>query len=285
MGMISPKIDHSTKYDIETGLSSTRYARRFVARRARWILGVVLAAGIVVYFSDLGGGLSHSTRLVPGPPDWQGEAEGDAGELEDIWEEGAVGEEEEGEGSKGWGWGFGLPFGKSSSISDTTTAITTTPIDGEEREGEEEEYPVLFDDYIAPMHPNLALLPSPSSLFPEVTFADFLAPPEIMIFPDERLREIISEPPPETPTSQGLTIPPESFSQTWVGPENWDGPRSEMRRAQWEGFARGREGWESEAQKVVREERRDAVRRGFAWAWQAYKDYAWGGWSASFWLG
>lgn len=273
--MISPKIDSRYKYDVEAGLSSPgRYARRFLARRARWILGVLVAAGVVLFLSDhgsapgkLAGPLVDGERLAEDGVVSEG--------LEDIWEEEQVGESGK-EGGKGWNWGFGLPFHRPG----LTPTPTTTEDGGESGQGgggdEGTDVRLPIDDYIAPMHPDLSLLPPPSSLFSEVDLATFLRPPEIDPFPEERLREIFSEPPEEVVTQNGWIMPEDAYSRIWVKPEEWDEPKGEMRRVQWEGFARGREGWENAEQRKVREERREAVKRGFVWAWQAYKTHAWG---------
>jgi len=252
------KMSWRNHHDVEAGIPSPGcYPKRFLARRARWIFGVAIAAGVVLYISDY--------RYAPlRPPRLSGEwkSDGEVGELEDIWEdEGGVETAE----PKGWGWGLGLPFGK--------------PAPPPSAEEDDEDAFVPVDDYIAPMHPDLSLLPAPSKLFAEVHLPDFLKPPEDDFFPNERLREIISDPPPEVGTTpvEGWVIPDDAFSKNWVGPEMWDQPKGDVRRVQWEGFARGRDGWETAEQKMVREERREAVRRGFVWAWQAYKTYAWGG--------
>ena len=50
-----------------------------------------------------------------------------------------------------------------------------------------------------------------------------------------------------------------------------------MRKLQWDGFSTGRrDTWETKEEGEVRKERKDAVKRGFVYAWQKYKDHAWG---------
>ena len=266
--MYSPKVRSFDLYDVESGISNPgRYARRFVARRARWISGALVAAGLVLLLSDFRLGPARHPQLRPLENGEHGRGTSTSDELKNIWVEGAEGAHHE--KSTGWGWGFGSPLRLAGS---------TKPELAQKIEGVDHKGLLDFDSYIAPMHPDLSLLPSPSDLLSEVKLPAFLKPPETLPFPDTRLREIISQPPTEASGSTGSkTLPADAFSRTWVRPEIWDQPRGQMRRVQWEGFARGREGWESDEQRAVREERREAVKRGFAWAWQGYKTFAWGG--------
>lgn len=133
---------------------------------------------------------------------------------------------------------------------------------------------------IAPMHPDLSVLPEPSSLFPEAKSSSFLTPPKLDPFPSSRLREIISDPPDQTSAHDGtanrVEMSEEAYSKKWKGPEEWNASKEKLGKVQWSGFSGGRDAWENAKQKKVREERREAVRRGFVWGWQKYKDYAWG---------
>jgi hypothetical protein len=135
---------------------------------------------------------------------------------------------------------------------------------------------------LPPMHPDIASLPPPSSLFPEVSdIASFLRPPTYETFPGARLRDIISEPPqtPDEDKSKNgyLPMPDDAYSRTWKKPDQWKGDRGDMRKMQWEGFSSGRsDTWETKEEGKIRKERRDAVKRGFVYAWQKYKDHAWG---------
>jgi mannosyl-oligosaccharide alpha-1,2-mannosidase len=131
------------------------------------------------------------------------------------------------------------------------------------------------------MHPDISSLPSPSSFFPEVKdIASFLKPPTYEVFEDSSLSEIISEPPIDPRRLDPDTLPkmPQgAFANKWERPEKWKPESGEMRKVQWEGFSSGRsDTWEAKEQAAVRKERRDAVKRGFVYAWQRYKDYAWG---------
>lgn len=94
-------------------------------------------------------------------------------------------------------------------------------------------------------------------------------------FPDTRLREIIS-PPGEYVSNEvkgTAELSEDSFGRTWEAPEEWDGPRGRVEKVQWDGFAMESEG---KRERKEREGRRDAVKRAFGYAWQAYKDHAWG---------
>ncbi|TXT13600.1 hypothetical protein VHUM_00967 [Vanrija humicola] len=126
------------------------------------------------------------------------------------------------------------------------------------------------------MHPRKADLVDPATLFPEVDDG-WLKPPAGEKFPDERLREIVSkEQPEDNVASRTGELPADSFAANWEGQEGWNAPRGRIQEMQWSGFKKERSAWETDAQKKLREERRDAVKRGFVYAWQAYKDHAWG---------
>lgn len=133
---------------------------------------------------------------------------------------------------------------------------------------------------LPPAHPDISLLASPSSLFPEVgDVKTFLKPPTYKPFPESMIREVISEPPPVPPvdTSGYVSLPEDAYSKTWKGPEKWADDKGDVRKIQWDGFSGGRKDtWETKEEGKIRIERRDAVKRGFVYAWQKYKDYAWG---------
>ena len=181
----------------------------------------------------------------------------EASVVEDIWDD-----EEEGVREQG-GAGWKSPFGQSRPGSGGTA-----------KGGGAEQAPF---DYIAPMHPDLSLLPSPNTIFSEVRLPGYLKPPTYDPFPDGQLRDIISPYPTELATQNPYSIPDNAFSRQWEVPPVWDQPRGDIRPVQWEGFAGKRNTWETPEEKGVREQRRDAVKRAFVWAWQAYKDHAWGG--------
>ena len=135
--------------------------------------------------------------------------------------------------------------------------------------------PLQLLAWIEPMHPDLTTLPAPSELFPGITFPEYFQPPPYDPYPSDRLRDIISPPPPNAAVQSPWYVPKKSFRNEWVPPAKWDDPKT-LRRVQWDGFAGGRDRWENESERKVREERREAVKRGFAYGWQAYKDRAWG---------
>lgn len=125
---------------------------------------------------------------------------------------------------------------------------------------------------IAPMHPPKESLVDPRTLFTEVD-ATWLKPPKTRPFPKDKMREIVGPAPEEVAVSGAVEMPADAYSQTWVGPEDWNIAGPGVEKVQWEGF----EG-EYETQEDWRErvDRRDAVKRGFLYAWQKYKDVAWG---------
>ncbi|KAK4689123.1 hypothetical protein P7C73_g984, partial [Tremellales sp. Uapishka_1] len=132
-------------------------------------------------------------------------------------------------------------------------------------------------DDIAPVHPDLSLLPEPSELFPEIDLSKPLPPPQSTPYPDSKLREIIT---PTLETSDPPAVKQEmgkdAFARTWRAPADWNPPKKSLEKVQWEGFKGGKTRWETKQEMIVREERKQAVRRGFAHAWQAYKTHAWG---------
>ncbi|KLT38348.1 seven-hairpin glycosidase [Cutaneotrichosporon oleaginosum] len=125
----------------------------------------------------------------------------------------------------------------------------------------------------APLHPDEGDYRSPERLFSDFD-EDMLAPPVTEPFPASRMREIVSDPPSED-ESVGKSIPPGSFSLKWKGPRDWNKPGPGTKKMQWEGFTNGTE-YETPEEIELRIARRNAVKRGFMYAWQKYKDYAWG---------
>ncbi|BEI89388.1 uncharacterized protein CcaverHIS019_0207500 [Cutaneotrichosporon cavernicola] len=125
----------------------------------------------------------------------------------------------------------------------------------------------------APLHPNDGDYRAPERLFSEVD-EDILVAPKTEPFPQSRMREIVSDAPAED-EKEGHKLPKDAFSVTWKGPKDWNKPGPGTSKIQWPGFANGTE-WETKEQMEVREARREAVKRGFMFAWQKYKDHAWG---------
>jgi hypothetical protein len=266
-GMSFPNRRYDFTYDAESlGSGSpantaqpTRLIKRLITRKGRWLAGVLLAAGVVVYLTGPGSGAGRTFGTG-----WEGKVE--VKDMEDIWDEknGVVGDD------AGYGGGLRPPTPVPRPVDDKVTGTPTTP----------KTLNTWYQGYIPPFDPDISLLPAPSSLFPEVNLPRFLKPPLSNPFPDIRLREIVSpDPPEEDVVSNHYVLAKDSFSQSWVGQKVWDEPRGEVRSVQLEGKAFPKE---SKSEKKIREERRDAVRRGFAWAWQGYKDHAWGMFRTSF---
>ncbi|RSH93732.1 hypothetical protein EHS25_006380 [Saitozyma podzolica] len=100
----------------------------------------------------------------------------------------------------------------------------------------------------------------------------------IGLVPPEKMDQIYYVVPDEPKPAVGAkTLPSEgSFAARWSAPDTWEArPAGTVKKVQWGGFEEGKK-WETAPQRQVRMERREAVRRGFAHAWQAYKDHAWG---------
>jgi mannosyl-oligosaccharide alpha-1,2-mannosidase len=228
--------------DPEAGSQLPRRLARRLTRRAK--IGLSLSVVLVLFFLLSGRPSRHLSGLRPN--NGKTRVEGD------TWDEGGGNE-------PGWGWS---PFTQDRKPTKTVSGGQSSP---------------RMDDYIAPLHPDLSLLPDAEELFPEISIPQSLHSPKLKPYPQARLREIID--PEHSGAKQGTvewTMNPDSFYQKWKAPKEWNGQRGEIRRVQWEGFAGGRDRWETEEQKRVRENRRDAVKRGFVYAWQGYKAHAWG---------
>ncbi|WVQ99079.1 hypothetical protein IAU59_006211 [Kwoniella sp. CBS 9459] len=290
---------YSSLNDPEKGVPSspTRLAKRLVlfssSRRPRWIIATMVLSGVLFFLytagppgpAPLGDDLGPPHH--PPPPHHHGQG-GPPPEFSEGWDEGY--EEEDGErpqhggGGGGGKWGGWLPFG-GGRPSDPEPVTADVP---EELEAiydfivddNGDHFITNYDADIAPMHPDVSLLPSPQSLFPEIDVTQS-SPPREDKYPEDKLRDIISEPEDEeesgTPREEArITIPDDAWVKSWHAPEGWDAPAEEMKKVQWEGFAGPRSGWEDDEQKAVRIERKEAVKRGFKHAWEAYKRHAWG---------
>lgn len=264
---------YAYRQDPESGLSSSsRLARRLITRRSKWLLGGCILVLTIFYLSGPSdnppGNSGHGGREHQYPIGWTDKSKTGTPErpLGGIWdqEEAATPDPPS---KDGWGWGLGLPFGGKGKGSGKPPPLDPLDIHHEE-------------DFIAPSHPDLSKLPQPSTLFSDVSLPSHLKPPTFERFPDERMREVVSVETPDEPVfhSIAMEISEEAFIKSWKGPEDWndEADNVKMNKVQWEGFSKGREGWETELQRRVREERKEAVRRAFAHAWQAYKDHAWG---------
>jgi hypothetical protein len=130
---------------------------------------------------------------------------------------------------------------------------------------------------LVPDDPDPKTLPSAEDYFPEID--PFSLPgPKIEEFPIDRYTYIYPRPTtkPEDPEpSISRPLPVGSFVETWNSPSWFDpegGGQNEMPRVQYD-FSQNEE---NEQERTTREGRRDAIRRAFTYAWQQYKDKAWG---------
>ncbi|OCF39186.1 mannosyl-oligosaccharide 1,2-alpha-mannosidase [Kwoniella heveanensis CBS 569] len=302
---------YSNLNDPEKGLSPsspTRLARRLMVlpRRPRWIISAIVLSGVLFFLYTAGPtgsehGHGHKNGHPP-PPPHHGQG-GPPPEFVEGWDEGydeGVEDHQQrpgagsGDGGGGGGkWGGWLPFGgaKPSHSQPETGDASDEMLEPEAQPQSPKLYDFIVDENgdqfvtnyevdIAPMHPDVSLLPSPQSLFPEIDVTQS-QPPINEKYPEDQLRDIISEPESAeesgTPREEArFTIPDDAWVKSWKAPEGWDAPPEQMRKVQWEGFAGARDGWENEEQRAVRLERKEAVRRGFKHAWDAYKRHAWG---------
>jgi mannosyl-oligosaccharide alpha-1,2-mannosidase len=265
-------------YDPESGRASqsARMARRFLMKRTKWIVGCLAVVGVVVYLFDLRG---------PGPPGYDHEhGHGHEHGHEMGWD--GPPDKHHG-GIHGWfrpGGGAAPPPPPEEDLYEVPQAQGLDEDDEDAAGATEGQKPyVMMDTHgnkhyayyrqpnVAPAHPDLTLLSPPSALFPEIDLSD-LRLPAYTPFPSERVREIVSEYPKRPRGAWQATMDNEAFSQYWVGPDGWDEGAQEVGKVQFD-FT-GVE--ESEGERQVREDRRQAVKRGFAHAWQGYKEHAWG---------
>jgi hypothetical protein len=260
-------VDDVEAHSTPTSPTPRRLARRLqLHKRSRWIIGFALAATTMVLLTyrrqDSIGWVSRPEKI--GRPSQEENGSGARpGGMDDIWHAPHGGHID------GDPLDHRPPPPPPAPMNDNAWRLN--------------EYGDKFRrQALPPMHPDIASLPPPSSLFPEVSdIASFLHPPTYETFPESRLRDIISEPADtldEDKSKNGyLPMPEDAYSIMWKKPDQWKGDRGDMRKMQWEGFSSGRsDTWETKEEGKIRKERKDAVKRGFVYAWQKYKDHAWG---------
>lgn len=134
--------------------------------------------------------------------------------------------------------------------------------------------------------------PDPSTLIhydrilPDVNVDD-LPEPSYRPFPMDQYSTLYETPTSEplipdnlrTPYFHNYELPSDAFVLNWTSPEWFDpqgGPlREEMPRVQFDFKGKGARK-ESGLERTLREGRKEAVKRGFVWAWGRYKERAWG---------
>lgn len=135
----------------------------------------------------------------------------------------------------------------------------------------------FYPDIHRPVTPlDSGVVVDPADVFSDIDAATHLVPPpKADVFPAELERNISLKPDPDAVEliMASIDIPADAFSVTWKPPDLEEKTGGTARKVQWAGFDGAHE---SDAEKAVREARRDAVRRGFLHTWQAYKDFAWG---------
>ena len=140
------------------------------------------------------------------------------------------------------------------------------------------EHPYTVDEYgdhflydypqgIPSFDPDLSTLYKPDELFKQINLKTHFHLPQANAYPDAQMKDIYNPPRHPTPEPIKNPVPADSYAKTWKPPGGWDEGKKEMPQVQASKF-RG--------DKTETRKRREAVRRGFAHAWQAYKDYAWG---------
>jgi hypothetical protein len=226
-------------------------------RRSRLMLGT-LATVAVIYWMASGGSYTPPKAPTPAAPlyEWDAELLGD-----NIWDD--------------------LPpviEGKPQGNAAAPPKRPPRPDDPKYYliDGNGDHYLTNIGRKIAPLHPAKKDMIDPDDLFPDVDLEVFLKPPTFDEFPTDKLSEIISDPlDTDKPWKKGEHAS-DSWNAQWTPPENWDAKAPGVKHVQWPYFKTKDREWENKDQKIMRLERQEAVRRGFAYAWQKYKDTAWG---------
>lgn len=255
----------SSTFDPESGRtpSAAGIVRNVLSRRSRFVWGSLLLGGLVFYVLESRGshrhhpphhenGGGHGPGMYLGDEHMHGSIGAGMTDLEDDLEEYA------GDDEGGGGWSDGLGVFVVDEFGD-------------------HYYPDYHGDHHIPdFDPDMSLLPPPSNLFPEVDLRTYLQPAQPRVFPDSHMRAIVSpEEPPADGEVQQKPLIADPYITAWKAPKDWRGVRREVKKIQWHGFDDGT-AWETKAEKAERRERAEAVKRGFAYAWQEYKDHAWG---------
>lgn len=135
------------------------------------------------------------------------------------------------------------------------------------------------NDNIPPVNPSKNDLADPALYFPQIDINAPLASPVINPFPADHMPWVASTPVEDIPGLEpDVAAEPlwqdEAFAKSWVHPQSdeWKG-RAGSKRVQFDFDSAPRE---TEHEKQIRQARRDAVKRGFIFAWEGYKRHAWG---------
>ncbi|KAL7424310.1 hypothetical protein Q5752_001900 [Cryptotrichosporon argae] len=236
-----------TMYDVESGSASGalgapgRAVRRLVSRRARLALGLLAALGIFALYARPA-------------PSWR--------VVEDAYEAGV---QYDTGAAEAWAGG-----GDDDDFAEPAAARLRDAYVVDARG--DHFYPHRTEP-IAPAHPDMGRLAPARDVFADVDLKSHFRAPSSVPFPPERLRAVVG--PREVERATEPRLPGDTWAERWDAPEGWDAPRQDLPKVQWAGFERGDQ-WETADERETRNERREAVRRAFAWAWQGYKDHAWG---------
>ena len=132
---------------------------------------------------------------------------------------------------------------------------------------------------LAPENPTEDDLPPGSTILPDVEVHN-LPPPVYHPFPRHLLSELYPHPAqirPQPPPMQ-IELDENAWVNTWTSPDWFAKAATHNERER--DIPRIQYPFENEkedsAQKLIREGRKEAVKRGFTYAWQKYKQYAWG---------
>ncbi len=136
-------------------------------------------------------------------------------------------------------------------------------------------------DALTPDDPPPEELPPGFSILPEVD-VDHLAPPVYKPFPKDLMNELYANAGyPNSPDRYvDAELPDDAFAKHWRSPQWYAQAATHnaaerdriIPRVQYDFAAHP----ESEERRRDREERKEAVKRGFVYAWQKYKEHAWG---------
>jgi hypothetical protein len=263
-GRASPPLSKDGEaYDVESGgvRGNALTLRRLLTRRSRVVLGVFACVLVVYYygFVESSGAGRYAQERPPVVP-----IRTDLDELlpvDNIWDE--------------------MPPPIDDSPLGNAAAPPKRPPRPDDRryyviDKHGDHYLTNIGRKIAPLHPGPKDMHEPEDLFPDVEILEFLKAPVENVFPAERIREIVSPPLDSDNEWRKAALPSDSWNAMWQPPKKWDSPTPGVKTVQWQSFTTKDRDWESKEQEELRIRRREAVRRGFVYAWQKYKDAAWG---------
>lgn len=138
-----------------------------------------------------------------------------------------------------------------------------------------------YDRYaLAPDDPSPQQLPPPHAILPDVKITRLPYPSSHQRFPQAELRDLYPAGPPDLEEEYNEhvvapRVPVHEFIKNWTSPEWFDHQGRNARQLPTVQHDFSQESV-SEERRKLNEDRAEAVKRAFVYAWQQYKDHAWG---------